>query len=521
MRSSNILVLSFLFLLVLVSNPLWHIALADTTDDVETLATDETEDDSDFFEDDSAGFGGEKGFGEIKLDLQPTGVETTDESIVSFGGFIKEEVDYSYQKDEPDYSKLRSTLNLSLDLKISEDWQAKVVWNGFYDYVYSYLGRDEFNDDTLAAYESESEFRDLYLDGGITSWARIKIGRQIIAWGQSDTSQITDVANPRDLRELGMVDLEDARIPVTATKLSLLFGSLELNAVAIHEIRTNKMPTEGSEFDVLQNIGAAGVYNIEDEEIPESDGENTEYLVRLFKVFNGGDIGLVWADIYDDYFYLDFEELVISNAIPPTNAVALLTVVPKHKRIKTYGFSANMVSGSWLFKTEVAQKVGVAIPRKDIETQLTSVVASMALSGINSATFEKDSEKIKTWTEKDVLNGMIGIEYSGFTDITLSLEAVAEQIADYEDTLSSEELTAQLSFIGTYTALNDTFDAQFFWIHFTDENGDVYRVNLGYDVIDALNLSGGFIWYEAAKEDATVYNYRKNDRVFLSLKYSF
>jgi hypothetical protein len=525
MQAARMLIVSILFFLLLGSTPYFREARADTSDVIETSEEIETDDDSelsDFEEDDTAGFGEEKGFGDIKVDLQDTGIMPVEESMITFGGFFKEEADYSYAKDDPDYSKIRSTLNLSLDLKISEDWQAKIMWNGFYDYVYSYRGRDKFTDETLEVYESESEFRDVYVDGGITRWMRIKIGRQIIAWGQSDTSQITDMANPRDLRELGMVDLEDARIPVGATKLAFLFGSLELDAVAIHEIRVNKTPAAGSEFDFLQDVRALSFYKIDDEEVPESNAENTEYLVRLFKVFNGGDFGVTWADVYEDYFHLDFSKLVVSNVLPdPTKALFQLTVIPRHKRIKTYGFSANLVVGSWLYKTELARKVGIALARNDIETQLKAAVTSVAMSGGSSKIFDEDSGVIKTWSEKNVLNGMIGVEYSGFTDITLSLEAVGEQIEDYEDNLNSKELTGQLSFIGTYTALNDTFDAQLFWIHFTGDNGDVFRVNAGYDLIDALNLSGGFIVYEATEEDATVYNLRKNDRVFLSLKYSF
>ncbi len=476
--------------------------------------TDTSEDDDDlsgFYDaDDDADFGEEGGFGEIEVNLDDIDLSDSEPSAVTFGGFVKGEVDYSHAYDDPDYSKIRSTLNLNLDWRIATDWRAKVNWNGFYDYSYRHRGRDEFTDETLETYESESELRETFVDGGLTNWFRIKLGRQIIALGQSEASQITDVANPRDLRELGMVDLEDSRVPVTATKLSFLFGSLELNAVAIHEIRGNKMPSEGSEFDVLQSYRSPQII-IEDEETPESIGENTEYLFRLFKTFNGGDFGLMWADVYDDYSYLAFHELVTTGSDN-----FQLTLVPRFKRIKTYGFSANMVSGSWLFKTEVARRLGVAIVRSDIETQVGTLLAT-------TATYDEDSEVIKTWREKNTHSGMFGVEYSGIQDTTISLEAVGERIEEYEEeeNLSSKETSAQMVLVITYTALNETFDAQLFWIHLSDNNGDVYRVNLEYDIVDALAVSGGFINYEASDEDATVYNYRNNDRVFVSLKYSF
>ncbi|MCG8336112.1 MAG: hypothetical protein MJE63_16485, partial [Proteobacteria bacterium] len=257
MTAYRFLITFCLIATMLMLTPLASVGFADNHEETPaSKETDSFEDDEDlsgFYEegddgfsgfdeevDDEDGFGEEGGFGDIEVNLDDIDLSATEPSAVTFGGFIKEEVDYSHAYDDPDYSKIRTTLNLNLDWKIATDWKAKIIWNGFYDYSYAYRGRDEFNDETLETYESESELRETFVDGGLTNWFRIKFGRQIIAWGQSEASQITDVANPRDLRELGMVDLEDSRVPVTATKLSFLFGSLELNAVAIHEIRANK-----------------------------------------------------------------------------------------------------------------------------------------------------------------------------------------------------------------------------------------------------------------------------------------
>ncbi len=465
------------------------------------------EDELDFEED-------EAGFAEIEIDLDETESVSAGESHINIGGFFKEEIDYGHAYDEPDFSKIRSTLNLKLDLKLNDDWRAKIYWNGFYDYSYEYRGRDEFTDETLETHESEIEFRNVYIDGDFTDWFRIKFGRQFIVWGQSDSAQITDMANPRDTRELGMVDLEDARIPVGATKLSFLFGSIELNAVAIHEIRGNKIPGAGSEFDLYQGLRTMG-FTIDEEEVPDSNGENTEYLVRLFKTFNGGDFGIMWADVFDDSAYFDFKELTISVQTSELD----LTVVPRHKRIQTYGFSGVVVWDSWLFKTEIAEKLNKAVIRGDIEEQLTTALATAVATGMFH--FDEDSGIIENWSEKNILQGMIGVEYSGIEDVTISFEAVAEQIEDYEENLLSDEVTGQMALIISHTALNNTLDSQLFWIHFTDNNGDVYRINVGYDLRDALNVSGGFIAYEAVEDEAMVYNYRNNDRVFFSLKYSF
>lgn len=477
-----------------------------------TETSSETEDDLAGFEE---GVNEDAGFtDDVDIPVVDLNQSVADEDrFVTFGGFFKEDLGYSYQHEEaqPEFSRIRSILNLNFNFRLMSDWRAKAVWNGFYDYAYSYFGRENFSAATLDSYESDSEIRDLFIDGSLFSWLRLKIGRQIIAWGQSDVEQINDMANPRDMQEMGLVDLEDARVPILASKISLLVDSWEINLVAINEFRSNKTPAEGSEFDPLSAMRS--VFAIQEEEEPENSTENTEYLVRVFKSFNGGDFAWVWADVYNDAFHLDFNSYhALQNQ---------LSLTPRHKRIQSFGFSGNMVKGAWLFKAEMAKKTGVAIARNqaDLTRQIMATVGVAQTTGITF--FNRDSQAIETWSEKDLLQLMAGFEYTGFDDISIGLEGDLEKIEDYEDNLGGQETSGSISLQVSHTALNDTLTTRFFLIHLNDNNGDVYRINLDYDLIDAVNLSGGWVVYEATETNALVYPFRMNDRFFTALKYSF
>jgi uncharacterized protein DUF1302 len=484
---------------------------ADTMDSQEIESADTEEDLAGFDEDEDFGFSDDSDSDELSSVQDET--EDAEGRLLSFGGFFKEDIGYSYEHEEnqSDFSKIKSVLNLSLDLKVSEDWRMKGVWNSTYDYAYTYFGRDKFTKETLDAYETESEIRDLYLDGSLSGWLKLQFGRQIIAWGESELEQIVDLANPRDSRELGMVDVEDARIPVFATNVTLLFDSFGVNLVAIHEIRSNKAPADGSEFDPL--AGLRNVFDIKEEEVPDSEYDNTEYLIRVFKSFNGGDVGLFWADVYQDSYHLDFESFDAS--------INLLSMTPRHKRIQSIGFSGNLVRGPWLFRTEMAMKTRVAVARNQ-ENLSAQIMQTVMSSGITGTTFySRETQVITTWSEKDLLQCMLGFDYSGFENITFSVEGNLEIIKDHEDKLNSAENSGSLIFHLKHTAMNDTLTSDLFWFHLTEENGDLYRINLDYDLNDALTLSGGAVVYEASKEDAQVYPFRKNDRLFSAIKYSF
>ena len=139
-------------------------------------------------------------------------------------------------------SRLRAKMVLELDAKFSESWQARVAGHGFYDFAYEIQGRDEFTQEVLDENENELEFGEVWLLGSITDQLDLKAGRQIVVWGKSDNIRITDVLNPLDLREPGLTDLENLRLPVTMTKLDYFLWGLNLSGMVIHEIRYNKEP---------------------------------------------------------------------------------------------------------------------------------------------------------------------------------------------------------------------------------------------------------------------------------------
>lgn len=494
----------FIFIVCMVT-----LAAAEPVDEEASPVTSTENSFEDFAEDDSLeDFEEGEEFEDISIDLSAYQSESQESSFYTFGGFIKEDLGYSFEHkaDDIHLSKIRTTVNLSADFKLFSDWKSKIVWNGFYDYAYENHGREKFNDQVLETNEAESEIRDLFLDGSITHWMRFKIGRQIIAWGESDMWQINDMANPRDSIELGMVDLEDARIPITATKLSFYLNTWEMNLVAFHENRGNKLPAQGSEFDIYQTLISNGV-TIEDEELPS----DTEAMIRIFKTFNGGDISFIWSDVYDDTPHLDFEKLTIFG-----NRPILVSLTPRHKRIQTIGFSGNCVTGSWLFKTELARKSNTAIARSDVMAQVQFLAATTS-----SVTLTKESNAIAAWSEKDVSQWMLGFEYNGFDDITISLEAVVDKVEEYESTLTGNDISNKVTLNLSHKAFNDLLNTRLVWVRFSENGGDLGRINIDYDLVDALNVSGGIVVYEAADTSARLYPYRENDRLFAAIKYSF
>jgi len=461
---------------------------------------------------DDAGFG-DSGFGDgfdTEVSAPVVELDAVDTNSVvqpwSFYGFMKGEAGYSPQKegDEKKLTKLQGTLNLSFDYRLNDQWRSKVSTNGFVNQAYQINGRSGYTQGTLDVYEQEFELRDTYIEGSFSSGLSVKTGRQVLAWGQSDSSQINDMANPRDNREMGMVDIEDARIPVAATKLAWVNDGLELDLVALHEFRPNKTPGAGSEFDLLGSLRSQGVVVNPDDQPTGQDG----FMVRLYQSYNGGDAVVYYADTYSDGFYLDLSSVAMVGGKPA------LSMTPRYKKVKSVGLSGNKVFGGLLLKGELAQKQGMVYGRNDLATQVGGLLQQGVFPGAVSG-------QVISFEEKDVTQVMAGVEYMGFVDLTLTMEVTYEKINDWQDTLSSKE-TGGVSFSSVdYAALNDTLHTRFIWFQLFNLDGGVYRVNVDYDWMDGVNVSGGYISYQSPGPTSLLEAYAKNDRVIAALKYSF
>lgn len=386
---------------------------------------------------------------------------------------------YNYAHEAPppgatDYrglSRLRGKLNLELDGNLAANWRARATGYGLYDGAYALNGRDHYPDELLDSMEREVELGEAFVQGRVSRALDLKLGRQIVVWGKSDSLRVTDVINPLDNREPGMVDIEDLRLPLAMARADGYVGAWGLTALAIPEVRFNKNPAYGSEFYPYP-------IPMPHEVIPGDGGGNTEYALAANGLFSGWDLSLYWAQLYDDT-----PHAVIAGTAPQL----------QHSRLTMNGAAANLALGNWLLKTELARFSGVGY------------------SGV-----------AREYTRNELL---LGVDYSGFSDTTLSLEVVSRRIADHDAALQlsgvvAEEWQSALRYQGDFfharlhlIALASAFGKQL-------DAGGFSRLSAAYDLADALTVSGGVVRYEGGSKFpfAAVAD---NDRLFAEVKYSF
>ena len=186
--------------------------------------------------------------------------------IFTLSGDLAFKTSYGYKKHKVDgveysgFNQAQTSLYLQFDSKLSKNWKLRISGDMFYDGIYDLHPNTNYNKDTIDEYKTQLRLDDTYIQGSITNNLDVKIGRQIVVWGKSDSIRVTDVINPLDNRQPAMTDIEDLRLSVGMLKLDYYVGMWNISAMIIPENRIFIEAPARSEFFPVDNILSIGIY---------------------------------------------------------------------------------------------------------------------------------------------------------------------------------------------------------------------------------------------------------------------
>ncbi len=400
----------------------------------------------------------------------------------ALSGELKQQVAYalsSRMKNREDFSSLRSTLFLDFDKKFDNGIRLKVNARTFYDWVYRL--DNGYTSQEKKSLRSETELFDAYIEGSLTEKLDYRIGRQVVVWGRSDTIRITDVLNPLDNRQPGMVDIEDLRLSVTMAKFDWYVGEWRITPIAILEQRFTKDPPYGSPF-----------YPAAFPLPPEKSYSDVTYALSIGTERSGWDVNFYAAHIYDDTKFVE----------DPFGLNALV----KHGKINMYGTAFNVVSGSWLFKSEWAY-------------------------------FDKLHYTMAPKKSLSRLDGLVGVEYNGIADTMISYDVSLRHFTRYDDRLSRDHIDApngmrvellpvkrdtwQHAFRITSDFMNATLHANYLISLFgkSGDEGGFQRLWAVYDYNDDIKIDAGILDFVGGSK--LFDGFKKERIIFADVIYSF
>jgi hypothetical protein len=370
-------------------------------------------------------------------------------------------------------NRLRAKLDLEVDMELPAGWQARVSGFGFYDVIYRLRNRDEYENDALRRYEDEVELLEAWVRGSPHPKVDLKLGRQILNWGRSDTLRVLDVINPLDNRDPGLVDIEDLRRPVGMVRVDTFFGDWTLTGLVIPEVRFDLLPPFGSDF-------VSSPTRLPSTRAPEHWGDDPEFGGSLTGVFRGWDLSLHALRYWENTPRLE---------APPASALRF-----RHDRRTLVGAGGNLTLGNWLVKGELAWIDGVRFSNAE---------------------------------ESERFDVMLGLEYYGFEETAIALEVVNRHLTDWELAAKrapdfAEEDSLEIALRVNLDLLNARLHLLALGIVFGEgaQNGAIGRLQASYDLRDALTATFGLLVFANGDRPPTD-GFGDNDRLFAKLTWSF
>lgn len=413
-------------------------------------------------------YGNEDFFSEIEVDTQ-----TQTSSRFSFLGYVQQDAHYGISSPDANLGFARTESGLSA-AKTSVFSQVKIDGSDT-DSHWMFSAKAETNwvqwqEDKLDITPNHSRIflKDAYFDTRFENGAWLRVGHQIIAWGESEGLPIADVLAPQDSRAPGQAELRDVREQIPAAKLNLPVANLNLELVTTYKAGSNRLASADEPFYPYQQLDNNGltVQHL-------GPANEWEFAAKLAYQFNGGDIAIIAADSNtNDYTTIDTNDNTVEFQQGRVAALAML---------------ANKTFGNWLLKGE-------------------------------AGAFWNQPIQSPTPFKTNQYRFMAGAEYSGWTNWRMSVElngAVNEEsLAD-----SNQDIGYVLRI--SQNAYNERLKNQLWLLNITGDLGSALRWDSTYELSDSWQIGAGVILYSATNETSPYYIFKNNDEVLFSIKYSF
>ena len=346
-------------------------------------------------------------------------------------GYVSQHTVYrvadAYKPDDDDLMKVEQKLRIDLEKSYSIA-NFFVSGEAIYD-PKSY--RNWVEDDFSAKYRRTFyRLKAAYMDLGFEDFD-LRLGNQVVVWGKSDGMPITDVITPIDLSEFTIPEFEDQRLGIPAAKLSYYLREFTFEGVLIPWFYGNNIPNDGHwklrpDYDEFESATAKAFFEQGDayvggiriiEEKPEGGWDEVEFGVRVSGLLGNTDVALI--------FFHGREDSPSVNG--PTKFIGfepetpLIEATIDYARMDMVGLNFTRPWSKFVVRGELATYINKRFDsRKTLELDPSD------------PDWPAELEASTTMYEKDMLQLMVGADYSGISNVTLSLQFEEQFIMNFD-----------------------------------------------------------------------------------------
>ncbi len=425
-------------------------------------------------------------FSTVDIDLEQSEQAGANSSQrFSYRGYIKAmakvgldipDQDYAFERGDKGLSVLRTDAFMEFRGEFTEHINWQLSSKAELDWIQWQEGEASWQ-----LHRERLYLEDAYIDATYNSGVWLRAGRQVLAWGESEGLNITDILSPVDSRAPGQEQLEDLRETVPAVMVSLPFAG-KVVGVLTYDAGHNIYAEQDQDF--YPYIALKGLADIE-HRAPEN---LWEYALKWERRYQGGDISVIAGDVNDNSYSVSSLTLIEEDPVLGFS----------QERVRVLGSTLTRVSGSWVLRGELAHYWDQPV---EISPQYT-------------------------WGKQDQWRGMLSAEYSGINDLTVYYELNGIYASEYAklpglDKFSRQKVQSGHVFRVMYEAMNARLSNQLWVLALTTDDTKVLRWDLSYDLSDNWQVASSLVIYHNNEPQSGLYPFRDNDTLNLSLTFNF
>ena len=404
-------------------------------------------------------------------------------------------------KDNP-FAQGRQSLDLVMTYK-QRVARMHLGVHGEYDFAYLHE-RESYDRPTLRTYEFDMRPRELYWAFSLGR-AELTIGRQIVVWGEGDAISPLDVVNPRDLRDPGLADLDDLRLPVLATRVGIFLGNHRIEGMVVHEGNFGLRSPPFGPWSPFRAILAQGLPGVDlgaligdrqvvfDDVQDRFDWGNSAYYLRWVYKGPGIDVGLYGA-------YTQDQQGVISlPPLPELLTADRIRLSLDHQHDWVVGTSGAWAWRQLLLKWEVGAEIGKPLNVGQPPTSLSVAYGS-------------------------ILNLMLAVNYSPLNELPIVLEVNVPVALDEPKNLLFPIDKPQIALRASWRTLRERLQLMVAFTMFgiQAELGWFLRGEISYEIQDGLKVGLWYITYQPGEDEVGPFlGLDTHDRLFWKLRWDF
>jgi hypothetical protein len=323
-----------------------------------------------------------------------------------------------------------------------------------------------------------STVRDAYLQFSHAKTS-IKIGRQLMIWGESDAGAITDVISPRNLSELFFISLEESRISQFMLTVDQFSPIGDWSFFYIPKPRFNQLPERGTAYFVDPFAGIAETRIV--------DKNLHEFGLRWKKTFGGSDFSVMAANLVDN------DKVISQEGFTSDGRLHLRSDT---QRFKMIGVTFNRATNGFLFSGEIAKKSPKAF-------------------------LNFDSLQVM---KKDVVNTSLRVEYSlgNAGNHAVSLEAVNKHVLDWNQAILPTSKNTNSMVLGWRNSfLNDDLSINWLTVYNQTNPSFMHSLFMNYKLNSRVNLSLDAFYLKVKDRNNELYSFRGQNKAVFRINYQF